>query len=177
MNAQTDIGRSVAHGVFTIERIYPSVSPQRVFDAFATAAGKDGWFSGPNDAWDIVERVFEFRVGGRERLASKWKSGMVTEFDATYFDIIPGERIVYVYEMCLDGRKISVSLATFEFKAAGGGTRLIQTEQGAFLDGYDDNGSREHGSNEIMDKLSAYLEARALGPRRRGLGSGSGSPA
>jgi uncharacterized protein YndB with AHSA1/START domain len=157
MNAPTKIDRSVAHGVFTIERTYPGVTPQRVFDAFATEAGKDGWFSGPNDAWDVAERKFDFRVGGRERLVGKWQSGMVTEFDATYFDIIPGERIVYVYEMHLDGRKISVSLATFEFKAAGAGTRLIMNEQGAFLDGYDDAGSRERGSQEIMDKLSAYL--------------------
>ena len=129
-----------------------------MFDAFATEKGKDGWFSGPNDAWVTVEREFDFRVGGRERLKGRWKSGMVTEFDATYFDIIPGERIVYVYEMRLDGRKISVSLATFEFKAKGSDARLIMTEQGAFLDGYADAGSRERGSQEIMGKLNAYLE-------------------
>ena len=34
----------------------------------ATAAGKDAWFSGPDERWDIVERVFDFRVGGHERL-------------------------------------------------------------------------------------------------------------
>jgi hypothetical protein len=43
----------------------------------------------------------------------------VTEFDATSYDIVPGERIVDVYEMRLDGRKISVSLATFESNRAG----------------------------------------------------------
>jgi uncharacterized protein YndB with AHSA1/START domain len=159
MTATTELTRSVSHGIFTLERTYPRVTPQRVFEAFATAAGKDAWFSGPNERWDIVDRAFDFRVGGRERLAGKWASGMVTEFDATYFDIIPGARIVYTYEMRLDGRKISVSLATFEFKAVpGGGTRLIHTEQGAFLDGYDDNGSREEGSREIMAKLTAYLD-------------------
>jgi fermentation-respiration switch protein FrsA (DUF1100 family) len=83
----------------------------------------------------------DFRVGGRERLKGKWKTGMVTQFDATYFDILPGERIVYAYEMQLDVRKISVSLATFEFKPLGSGTKLIMTEQGAFLNGYDDNGT------------------------------------
>jgi uncharacterized protein YndB with AHSA1/START domain len=72
---------------------------------------------------------------------------------------VPGERIVYAYSMHLDGRMISVSLATFEFKAAGAGAKLVMTEQGAFLDGYDDNGSRERGSREIVEKLSAYLEA------------------
>jgi uncharacterized protein YndB with AHSA1/START domain len=159
MTAQTELTHSVAHGVFTLERTYPSVTPQRVFDAFASIEGKNGWFTAPNDRWTVAERTMEFRIGGRERLKGQWKSGLVTEFDALYFDIIPGERIVYTYEMRLDGRKISVSLATFEFKAVpGGGARLIHTEQGAFLDGYDDNGSREEGSREIMGKLTAYLE-------------------
>ncbi|HEX3363752.1 SRPBCC family protein [Phenylobacterium sp.] len=159
MNAQIELTRSVSHGVFTLERTYPTVTPRRVFEAFASIEGKNGWFTAPNDNWTIGDRSMDFRVGGRERLMGEWKSGMVTEFDALYFDIIPGERIVYTYEMRLDGRKISVSLATFEFKAVpGGGTRLIHTEQGAFLDGYDDNGSREEGSREIMAKLTAYLE-------------------
>ena len=150
--------RSVAHGVFTIERSYSNVTPQRVFEAFASVEGKNGWFTAPNEQWEVVERTMDFRVGGRERLKGQWRTGRVTEFDATYFDIVPGERIVYVYEMRLDGRKISVSLATFQFKSAGTGARLIMTEQVAFLDGYDDNGSREHGSRLIIDKLSAYLE-------------------
>jgi uncharacterized protein YndB with AHSA1/START domain len=149
--------RSVAHGVFTIDRTYPDVSPARVFEAFATEKAKDSWFSGPNDTWVTAERALDFRVGGKERLVGKWLSGMVTEFDATYFDIIPGARIVYVYEMRLDGTKISVSLATLEFKADGAGTRFILTEQGAFLDGYDDAGSREHGTGELIDKLGVSL--------------------
>lgn len=158
MTTPTATRRSVAHGIFTIERSYASVTPQRVFDAFATIEGKNGWFTAPNDRWEVVERTLDFRVGGRERLKGRWQNGLVTEFDATYFDIIPGERIVYTYEMRLDGRKISVSLATFEFKPSGTGARLVMTEQGAFLDGYDDNGSRERGSREIVDKLSACLE-------------------
>ena len=40
MTAQTETNRSVAHGVFIIERTYPSVTPQRVFDAFASVEGK-----------------------------------------------------------------------------------------------------------------------------------------
>ena len=158
MTNETEPHRSVAHGIFTIERSYASVTPQRVFDAFASIDGKNGWFTAPNEQWDVVERTMDFQVGGRERLKGRWRTGRVTEFDATYFDIVPGERIVYVYEMRLDGRKISVSLATFEFKPAGTGTRLVMTEQGAFLDGYDDNGGRERGSRQIIEKLSAYLE-------------------
>jgi uncharacterized protein YndB with AHSA1/START domain len=72
--------------------------------------------------------------------------------------VVPDERIVYAYEMHLDERKISVSLATFELKSAGAGTRLIMTEQGAYLDGYDDAGSRERGSNFLLDALGNSLK-------------------
>jgi hypothetical protein len=59
----------------------------------------------------------------------------------------------------LDERKVSVSIATFEFRDSGTGTKLIMTEQGAFLDGYDDNGRRQQGSLELMDKLGDFLKA------------------
>jgi uncharacterized protein YndB with AHSA1/START domain len=83
----------------------------------------------------------------------------VSTFDAVYFDVIPNERLVYSYEMHMGERKISVSLATFELKRAGQGTRLVMTEQGAFLDGYDDAGSREHGSGLLLDAIGEWLKA------------------
>ena len=159
MTDQTEPGRSVAHGVFTIERAFPGVTPRRVFDAFASIEGKSAWFTAPEQRWDVVERSLDFRVGGRERLKGRWKSGMVTAYEATYFDIVPGERIVYAYEMHLDGRKISVSLATLQFRPSGTGAMLGMTEQGAFLDGYDDNGSRERGTRDLVDKLGTFLQA------------------
>jgi len=75
-----------------------------------------------------------------------------------YHDVVADERIVYAYEMHLDDRKISVSLATLELKPAGIGTRLVMTEQGAFLDGYDDAGSRERGTNHLLDALGKSLK-------------------
>jgi hypothetical protein len=33
----------------------------------------------------------------------------------------------------------------------------MMTEQGAFLDGYDDAGAREHGSNKLLDTLGRCL--------------------
>ena len=65
--------------------------------------------------------------------------------------------------MRFDDKRISVSLATVEFKPAGAGTRLIYTEQGAFLDGYDDAGSREHGTRELLNKLDAALQRESAG--------------
>jgi uncharacterized protein YndB with AHSA1/START domain len=147
--------RSITHGSFSLERTY-DVPRQAVFAAFATEAAKAAWFSG-GDGYAVAEKAFDFREGGREVLVGKWDSGMVTRMDLTYFDIVADERIVYAYEMSLDGTKISVSLATLEFKPTGSGTRLMLTETGAYLDGYDDAGSREHGTNAIIDKLGEFL--------------------
>lgn len=151
--------RSVTHGTFHIERTYPHPLA-RVYGAFATQEGKAGWFSG-GDEQKIIERVFDFREGGRERLVGRWDSGRISQFDAVYFDIVPDARIVYAYEMHIDGVRISVSLATLEFKPADGGTRLMLSETGAFLDGYDDAGSREHGTNFLMDRMGEYLDRTA----------------
>jgi uncharacterized protein YndB with AHSA1/START domain len=82
---------------------------------------------------------------------------MVSTFDAIYHDVVPNERLVYSYVMHLNDRKISVSLATLQLKADGGKTTLKISEQGAFLDGYDDNGSREHGTGLLLDALGASL--------------------
>jgi uncharacterized protein YndB with AHSA1/START domain len=71
---------------------------------------------------------------------------------------VPDERIVSTYEMHLDETRISVSLATVEFKPEGSGTRLILTEQGAFLDGHDTPAQREHGTGGLLDALGADLQ-------------------
>jgi uncharacterized protein YndB with AHSA1/START domain len=147
---------NVQYGSFTIERKFDA-PPALVYSAFATERGKQAWFSGPSDQWSLEDRAFDFRVGGSETLSGKWKTGRITRFDAQYHDIVPDERIIYSYIMHADGRKISVSLATIEFKKAGAGTLLVLTEQGAFLDGYDDAGSRERGSVGLIDKLEAAI--------------------
>jgi uncharacterized protein YndB with AHSA1/START domain len=147
--------RTVAHATFSLERIYDS-SPALVFRALSDKAAKARWFEG-GDGWTVVEREMDVRPGGRERLEGRWASGTVTTFDAVYFDVVPNQRLVYGYEMRLDDRKISVSLATIELAPAGQGTRLKITEQGAFIDGYDDAGSREHGTGLLLDRLGAAL--------------------
>jgi uncharacterized protein YndB with AHSA1/START domain len=146
----------VQHGDFVIERRF-AAAPARVFGAFASLEAKQRWFAGPAD-WDQGERTLDFRVGGRETLSGGPKGGVMHTFDATYHDIVPDRRIIYSYFMHLGEQKISVSLTTFEFFAEGTGTYMRFTEQGAFLDAYDDNGSREEGSRGLVEQL-----ARALG--------------
>lgn len=152
---------SAQHDTFVIERTlnHPVAA---VYAAFADHEAKTRWFGGPKEQWKALERSFDFRVGGSERAAGVWAdSGVVSRFDATYFDIQPEARIVYAYEMHLNDKKISVSLATIEFEATGAGTKLTITEQGVFLDGYDDAGSRKHGTGLLMDAMEASLQKRA----------------
>jgi len=91
-------------------------------------------------------------------LKGRWEGGVVSTFDATYHDVIPNERLIYSYVMHLDDKQISVSLATVQLRAKDRKTALMVTEQGAFLDGYDDAGSREHGTAHLLDALGASLK-------------------
>lgn len=148
--------RNVTHSKFVLERVYDAPSA-RVWQAWSDEKAKSLWFGGGEGNWTQLERAMDFRVGGREKAVARWNSGTVSAFDALYWDIIPEERIVYTYEMHIDDSKISVSLATVELRPEGGGTRLTVTESGAFLDGYDDAGSREHGTGWLLDKLGESL--------------------
>jgi uncharacterized protein YndB with AHSA1/START domain len=152
---QVPQGRSVVHASFSLERVYDA-SPGEVFHALTDRAAKARWFEGGGN-YTTLEREMDVRPGGRERVKGRWASGMVTTFDAVYFDVVPNARLVYTYEMHLDEKKISVSLATMELRPEGAGTRLVVTEQGAFLDGYDDAGSRANGTGSLLDRLGASL--------------------
>jgi len=156
-NDQESVKRSVVHATFTIERTF-KFPPARVFAAWAQPELKARWFKAPPDKSTETRRKQDFRVGGSEQLSAAWTGSYTSHFDAYYLDIVPNERIIYAYHMHLDDKHISASLATVQFKAEGSGTRLILTEQGAFLDGYDDSGSREKGTAGLMDKLAAELE-------------------
>jgi uncharacterized protein YndB with AHSA1/START domain len=99
----------------------------------------------------------DFRVGGHEVSVGGPPGQPPHGFWAHYHNIVPNERIAYAYDMKIGDTPISASLAIIEIKAEGSRTRLTVTEHGAFLDGYDDAGSREHGTNWLMDKLGASL--------------------
>jgi uncharacterized protein YndB with AHSA1/START domain len=158
MQGGAEIGaRSVVHGSFHLERTYDA-PVTRVWKALTDERAKQKWFAGTPGRWELLERQMDVRVGGIERLKGRWEGGVVSTFDAVYHDVIPNERLVYSYVMHLDDKKISVSLATMQLKADGGKTTLKVSEQGAFLDGYDDAGSREHGTGHLLDALGSSLK-------------------
>jgi uncharacterized protein YndB with AHSA1/START domain len=150
--------RSVTHETLVVERTYDA-PPARVFRAFADPAVKARWFGAAED-WTGPETVLDFQVGGREYHCSTMASRLHS-FESRFWDIVPDERIVFAYDMCVDKVRISVSLATVEFMAAGTGTRLVYTEQGAFLDGFDMPLSRQDGTGGLLDALGAELDRQA----------------
>jgi uncharacterized protein YndB with AHSA1/START domain len=163
MTARSATARSTTHGSFAIARVYDA-TPDRVFKAWADPAIKARWFVGIA-GWQLLERSIDFRVGGTERLSGRKGDGVVSTFDSVYHDIVPDERIIYSYDMRLDGTHISVSLATIELRREGAGTRLVFTEQAVFLDGYDDSGSRERGTTILLDQLGAELQRLSKVPQ------------
>lgn len=149
--------RSTTHATFVIERDFKA-APAKVFDAFANPQSKAKWFGGP-DEWEKSNHKLDFRVGGKESVSGGPPGGVVHSYNAEYWDIVPNERIVSSYEMHMDKQRISVSLASMEFKQNGAGTKFVLTEQGVFLDGYDDAGERERGTLELLGQLETYLNS------------------
>jgi uncharacterized protein YndB with AHSA1/START domain len=146
---------SATHATFVIEREYAH-PPAKVFAAFADAQTKAKWFGGP-EGWEKSNHKLDFRVGGKESVSGGPPGGPVHSYNAEYWDIVENARIVSAYEMHIDTRRISVSLATMEFKPNDVGTTFVLTEQGVFLDGYDDAGERERGTRELLNQLEVFL--------------------
>ena len=156
----TSHARSIKHGSFVIER-HLHYEPSALFSAWVDPKAKARWFNGPADKWAEQVREMDVRVGGRERVIGKFADGSESRFEAVYFDVVPDRRLVYTYDMYFQGKKISVSLASVEFvlkgKEGSHETKLIVTEQHAFLDGYEDAGNRERGTLGLMDNLELAL--------------------
>jgi uncharacterized protein YndB with AHSA1/START domain len=147
--------RSVNHAIFTIERRLDAL-PHEVFDAFADPLRHERWYVKADD-WPIAEYHHDFRIGGREHGRFSPDGRTVYVSDTLYLDIIADRRIVFAYSMSSGPTPISASVATIELLPDGGGTRLVYTEQGAFLDDRDRPGVRELGWQALLDSLEAEL--------------------
>ena len=152
--------RSVTHNTFVIERSY-STSPERVFAAFADPAKKRRWYA-EGDAHDVEEFEMDFRPGGLERASYRFKAGTpfpgtVLANETTFQDIVPDRRVVFASTMTVGDKRISASLATFEFLPSETGTDLLFTHQGAFFEGADGPEMREAGWRKLLEQLTEAL--------------------
>jgi uncharacterized protein YndB with AHSA1/START domain len=149
------MNRSVRHTSFSLEREFDA-TPDRVFAAWSDPEKKRRW-----TACDpaTTERVHEldFRPGGLETTRITTPDGVTRRIVAYYFDIVPGERIVYAYDIVVEEDRISTSLVTVAFAPSPTGTQMVFTEQVALLDGHDGLEERIHGTQEGLQRLALEI--------------------
>jgi uncharacterized protein YndB with AHSA1/START domain len=154
--------RSAQHGTIRLERRYKA-PPARVFAAWADPKARAKW--DVPGRWVIAEQRFDFREGGRERKRFGPRDDPHFVADTLYLDIVPDRRIVFSYSMTNRGEPISVSLTTVEIMPDGQQTKLLLTEQVAFLDGNDNAANREEGLASMLDKIGETLPQTPLSSR------------
>jgi uncharacterized protein YndB with AHSA1/START domain len=143
--------RSVVHTSFVIDLTFDA-PPAAVFDAYTKPERKERWFTRSN-SWPIEEYSYDFRVGGHEHGRFSPDGTTIITNNTTFCEIVPDERVICAYTMAIGGAPISSSLGTTEFFAQGRGTRLVYTEQAAFLDGKDQCADREGGCRALFESL------------------------
>jgi uncharacterized protein YndB with AHSA1/START domain len=150
--------RKLTHSTFTLEREYKA-SPAKVFQAFADPAVKAKWFETPSEEWRHLGSSLDFREGGREHSEGQFgEGGPVSRFDAYYHEVVDDLRLVYDYEMRVNGQRLSVSLASIELTPTAAGTRLTLTEQGVYFDDLDNTEQRKEGTLELLESLASVVE-------------------
>ena len=129
----------------------------RVFSAWTSIDALSRWYVPGSEGWWSSIAEHEFRVGGRKRLSFGPSRSVTYEEDCRYEDIVPNERLVYSMTISAETRRLTVSLVTVEFSAAGESTTITLTDQVAILDGADTAGERENGWKEVFQKLAGEV--------------------
>lgn len=175
--AGTSPGQVPLHGSFAVERDL-AASPDRVFAAYADISVRERWFRIPGSAAD-AHHSLDFRVGGSEEsrgvftpLGDAGPAERIS-YRSVFWDLAPGARLVFGYELALNEVRRWVSLVTVELSplAAGAGTRLRHCEQYVFL-AYSADGAQDvahlAGSTRLqLNGLAAILLPPALPPGNR----------
>ncbi len=142
------------HADFVIVREFDA-TPEAVFMAWADPQAKQSWSD--CHAENTIEYRLDFRPLGHETHHVAFPDGRVQQIEKVFFDIVAARRIVFAYEIRIDARLLSASLVTVEFFATKRGTRMVYTEQLAYLDGHEDREVRMRGTEEGLDRLGLAL--------------------
>lgn len=144
------------HGTVSMTR-HIDAPRELVYEAWAELEHRKHWFAGPG--WTEIKRSVDLRVGGSEIAHGRFENGTETIYVSRYHLIEPNARLIYAFDMHVDGKIFSVSLAGVEFAAKSSGTELTYTEQGFFLVGDYDAASRTEGTNWLLNQFTAYSTA------------------
>jgi uncharacterized protein YndB with AHSA1/START domain len=160
----------VVHGTATHSRVL-AADPARVWSAFAELPLRDRWFRIPGE--DAAHEL-DFRVGGGETARALFApSGTpeLVEWRSHFFDLVEPRRLVFGYELQIDGVRRTVSLVTVELAPEDGGTRLDYTEQYALTaltgDGTQDEAHLKGSLMFLFNRLEAALDVREAPARLR----------
>ena len=166
---EASLGQVPIHGSFAVERDL-AAPPSRVFAAYADVAVRRRWFRMPGSPAD-AHHSLDFRVGGSEEsrgvFAPLGELGPAERisYRSVFWDLVPGSRLVFGYEVLLNDVRRWVSLVTVELSSldSGAGTRLRHSEQYVFLaysgDGADDVAHLSGSTRLQLNGLAASLDA------------------
>ena len=143
---------SIRQHDFTIERRFRQTPA--AFRVFATRSSSSAGSACPS-GWTDANWELDFRVGGSEE-RGRDPRGVLHEFRSRYHDIVDGERIVFAYDLLLDGRPISVPLTTVEVRgptATARGSSSPSTARSSTTSRI--RAEREHGTGLLLDGLAA----------------------
>lgn len=101
---------SQIHATFVVERSYP-VPVERLWYALSDNDARDKWFGG-GPSFVTAEKSHDFRVGRKSTEKGQWQAGPQSKFLSTYTDIVELQRIVFTYDMWIDGQHLSTSITT-----------------------------------------------------------------
>ncbi|WP_112133287.1 SRPBCC domain-containing protein [Glycomyces dulcitolivorans] len=157
------------HGTATLSRTL-AAPPKRVWAAFADLDLRDRWFHIPGSA---KTHELDFRVGGGERTTGVFDASgapELIEWESRIFDLAAPRRIVFGYELSVEGLRRNVSLVTVALTPEGGGTRLDYTEQYVLTARTGEPGQDEahlRGSLQfLLNRLEGSLGERQEAPAR-----------
>lgn len=151
---KSSVTASAVQTSFVIERDF-AATPQQVFLAWADPDAKRAWSD--CHAEHTTDYSLDFRIYGHESHRVVYPDGKVQHIEKVFFDIVRSQRIIFSYDITLDGRRLSVSLVTVDLIAAPTGTHMIYSEHLTYLDGHADKEQRIRGTEEGLDKLAIAL--------------------
>lgn len=158
------------HGTVTVSRDL-SAPPERIWAAFADLEVRDRWFAIPGKD---SRHELDFRVGGTETATGVFApsdEAETVEWRSRIFDLEEPRRLVFGYELSVDGLRRTVSLVTVVLAPEDAGTRIDYTEQYTLLAFTDIEGQDEahlRGSIPfLLNRLEGALNARKAPTRLR----------